>query len=104
MLIHDRGTSVLLGRPLAIADADFNTPFPRRHSPHFAPNLTSGFTEHFEHSPHLTSIQGDIINALYRPGNHKQTADQVVRHASRITKGFGAFSRGILGERYRAFF
>ncbi|KAG8863142.1 hypothetical protein FRB96_009324 [Tulasnella sp. 330] len=104
VLIHDRGTSVLLGRPLAIADADFNTPFPRRHSPHFAPNLTSGFTEHFEHSPHLTSIQGDIINALYRPGNHKQTADQVVRHASRITKGFGAFSRGILGERYRAFF
>ncbi|KAG9039449.1 hypothetical protein FRB95_010738 [Tulasnella sp. JGI-2019a] len=104
VLIHDRGTSVQLGRPLAIADADFNTPFPRRHFPHFSPNLTSSFTEHFEHSPHLTSIQGDIINALYRPGNHKQTADQVVRHASRITKGFGAFSRGILGERYRAFF
>ncbi|KAG8907998.1 hypothetical protein FRB99_001164 [Tulasnella sp. 403] len=101
VLIHDRGTSVLLGRPLAIADADFNTPFPKRLCPH----LPGGqFSEHYEHSPHLTSIQGDIINALYRPGNHKQTADQVVRHASRITKGLGAFSRGILGPSYRAFF
>ena len=95
-MIHDRGTSVLLGRPLAIADADFNTPFPKRFS-------ASMFSEHFDHSPHLTGIQGDIINALYRPGNHKQSADQVVRHASRITKNLVGF-RSVLPDTYRPFF
>lgn len=102
VLIHDRGTSVLLGRPLAIADADFNAPAPKRVCDAFGPSGL--FSEHFEHSPQLASIQGDIINALYRPGNHKLTADQIVRHASRITKGLREFSRGALNSSYRPFF
>ncbi|KAG8929189.1 hypothetical protein FRC01_004725 [Tulasnella sp. 417] len=102
VMIHDRGTSVLLGRPLAIADADFNAPAPKRVSDAFGPSGL--FSEHFEHSPQLASIQGDIINALYRPGNHKLTADQMVRHASRITKGLREFSRGALNSSYRPFF
>ncbi|KAG9018248.1 hypothetical protein FRB90_011754 [Tulasnella sp. 427] len=102
VMIHDRGTSVLLGRPLAIADADFNAPAPKRIYDAFGPSGL--FSEHFEHSPQLASIQGDIINALYRPGNHKLSADQIVRHASRITKGLREFSRGALNSSYRPFF
>ncbi|KAG8970585.1 hypothetical protein FRC03_006714 [Tulasnella sp. 419] len=96
VMIHDRGTSVLLGRPLAIADQDFNTPVPNRF------NATL-FSEHFDHSSILASIQGEIINALYRPGRHKQTSDQVLRHASRITKSLANFKTR-LPESYLPFF
>ncbi|KDQ14329.1 hypothetical protein BOTBODRAFT_349070 [Botryobasidium botryosum FD-172 SS1] len=89
VMIHDRGTSVLLGRPLAIADTDFNTPTALRDN-------HSKFSEHFDHSPPLTRIQGDIINALHRPG--KQSVDQIVRMATRIENLFWNFKLSLPKE------
>ncbi|KAH8977702.1 hypothetical protein EDB86DRAFT_3067616 [Lactarius hatsudake] len=59
VLVHDRGTSLLLGRPLAIAPYDTNTPHPVR-------------------------PKQDIINSLYSP--HGQSGDAIMRHATRIVK------------------
>lgn len=89
-MIHDRGTSVLLGRPLAISDEHLSTPPPSRD------NL-SWFSEHFHHSPYLTQVQGDIINALYRPG--KCDAEKIIKYAIRIEQSFFNF-RKILPSSY----
>lgn len=97
VLVHDRGTSILLGRPLAISPSDSNTPRPTR--PKQA--HLSDFSEHFEHSQPVAEIQADIINALYTP--KKQAADTIMRNATRIIKSMLEFRRG-LPERYKYYF
>ncbi|KAJ2926835.1 hypothetical protein H1R20_g10255, partial [Candolleomyces eurysporus] len=97
VLIHDRGTSILLGRPLAISPHDTNTPRPVRPL-----DMTlNDFSEHFELSQPIAEIQADIINSLYRP--HKQTPDAIMRKATRIVKSMADFRRG-LPDRYKYYF
>ena len=93
-MVHDRGTSILLGRPLAIAPSDSNTPHPTRG------NL-SDFSEHFLLSHPIADIQADIINSLYSPS--KQSGDALVRHATRIIKSMVEF-RKRLPESYQYYF
>ncbi|KAL7279377.1 hypothetical protein ACG7TL_007218 [Trametes sanguinea] len=94
VLVHDRGTSILLGRPLAIAPSDSNTPRPTR-------GQGTDISEHFVLSAPIAEIQADIINSLYAPT--RQTADAIMRHASRITKSMAVFKKQ-LPERYRWYF
>ncbi|KAI9001540.1 fungal-specific transcription factor domain-containing protein [Trametes punicea] len=94
VLVHDRGTSILLGRPLAIAPSDSNTPRPTR-------GKGTDISEHFVLNAPIAEIQADIINSLYTPT--RQTADAIMRHASRITKSMAVFKRQ-LPERYKWYF
>ncbi|KAF8240685.1 hypothetical protein L208DRAFT_1384110 [Tricholoma matsutake] len=93
VLVHDRGTSILLGRPLAISPSDSNTPAPTR--------LPSDFSEHFELSNPVAEIQADIINSLYKPGH--QDGDTIMRNATRIIRAMLEFRKSI-PERYRYYF
>ncbi|KXN85857.1 Positive regulator of purine utilization [Leucoagaricus sp. SymC.cos] len=97
VLMHDRGTSILLGRPLAIAPSDTNTPRPSRHKG----IRNEDFSEHFELSGPVAEIQADIINSLYTP--KKQSGDTVMRNATRIIKSMIEFRR-CLPERYKYYF
>ncbi|TEB09752.1 hypothetical protein FA13DRAFT_1058471 [Coprinellus micaceus] len=97
VLIHDRGTSILLGRPLAISPSDINTPRPIRP----LASTLSDFSEHFELSHPVAEIQADIINSLYTP--NKQRAEVIMHHATRIVRRMADFRRG-LPERYRYYF
>jgi hypothetical protein len=94
VMVHDRGTSILLGRPLAIAPSDSNTPRPSR-------SKTPDFSEHFVLSSPIAEIQADIINSLYMPT--RQSGDAIMRHATRIIKSFKEFKRN-LPEPYRLYF
>ncbi|VDC07224.1 unnamed protein product [Peniophora sp. CBMAI 1063] len=98
ILVHDRGTSILLGRPLAIAPSDSSTPQPtlplQKHG-------RRDFSEHFLFSPPIAAIQADIIQSLYSP--QTVTSDQIQRHATRIVKGLVAF-RTSLPDRYQYYF
>lgn len=94
IVLHDRGTSILLGRPLAIAPYDSNTPRP-------SAGKGDGISEHFILSSPIVEIQADIINSLYAPT--RQSADSIVRHASRIMKSIQSFIRQ-LPEAYRDYF
>ncbi|KAF9523552.1 fungal-specific transcription factor domain-containing protein [Crepidotus variabilis] len=97
VLIHDRGTSILLGRPLAISTSDTNTPHPlRAKNFHFAQ-----FSEHFELSQPVADIQADIINSLYAPA--RQATDTIWRNAKRIIKRMTEFRRS-LPEKYHYYF
>ncbi|KAI0297275.1 hypothetical protein B0F90DRAFT_1819450 [Multifurca ochricompacta] len=96
VLVHDRGTSLLLGRPLAIAPNDTNTPRPVRPM-----STRSDVSEHFLQSQPIAEIQADIINSLYSP--HGQSADAIMRHATRIVKSMVEFRRQ-LPERYKPYF
>ncbi|THV03178.1 hypothetical protein K435DRAFT_962559 [Dendrothele bispora CBS 962.96] len=97
VLVHDRGTSLLLGRPLAIAPSDANTPRPSRPK-----NARSAeFSEHFELSHPIAEIQADIINSLYSPS--RQSGDTIMRNATRIIKSMQEFRRG-LPEEYKNYF
>ncbi|KAF7789708.1 hypothetical protein EIP86_000654 [Pleurotus ostreatoroseus] len=93
VLVHDRGTSILLGRPLAISPSDTNTPHPSRKDPEIS--------EHFMLSAPIAEIQADIINSLYAP--IRQTEDSIMRHASRIMKSMTEF-RKQMPEEYKYFF
>ncbi|KAF7327603.1 Zn(2)-C6 fungal-type domain-containing protein [Mycena kentingensis (nom. inval.)] len=95
ILIHDRGTSVLLGRPLGIAPSDSNTPRPSRLRDHH------GFSEHFELSHPVAEIQADIINSLYSPT--RQKGDALMRNATRVIKSMSEFRRS-LPDRYQNYF
>ncbi|TFK18129.1 hypothetical protein FA15DRAFT_603884 [Coprinopsis marcescibilis] len=97
VLIHDRGTSILLGRPLAISPSDTNTPRPSR--PLKA--RFSDFSEHFELSHPIAEIQADIINSLYTP--NKQAPDTIMRNATRIIKSMSEFRRS-MPDRYKFYF
>ncbi|KAH9848389.1 fungal-specific transcription factor domain-containing protein [Lenzites betulinus] len=94
VLVHDRGTSILLGRPLAIAPSDSNTPRPTR-------GQGTDISEHFVLSAPIAEIQADIINSLYAPT--RQTAGSIVRHASRITKSMVVFKKQ-LPDHYKWYF
>lgn len=96
VLVHDRGTSLLLGRPLAIAPYDTDTPYPMR-----AQSPRPDISEHFLLSHPVAAIQADIINSLYSP--HTQTGDAIVRAATRIVKSMVEFRRQ-LPERYKWYF
>jgi len=93
ILIHDRGTSILLGRPLAISPSDSNTPRPKGPKPELS--------DHYLYSPPLVEIQADIINSLYIPT--WQSADTIMRHATRIIKSMVVF-RNQLPESYKTLF
>ena len=99
VMIHDRGTSILLGRPLAIAPSDSNTPRPQ-HRPK-GKNENLNYSDHFVQSASIVDIQADIINSLYTPV--KQAPDAIMRHARRITKSMVEF-RNQLPESYKPFF
>lgn len=94
VMVHDRGTSILLGRPLAIAPFDSNTPHP-------IPSDGHDFSEHFLLSHPIAEIQADIINSLYTPT--RQTGDTLMRHATRIIKSMVEF-RKRLPESYMYYF
>ncbi|KAI9512942.1 hypothetical protein F5148DRAFT_972578 [Russula earlei] len=96
VLVQDRGTSLLLGRPLAISPNDTNTQHPVRPKSG-RPDLS----EHFLLSHPIAEIQADIIISLYSP--HGQSADSTVRHATRIVKSMVEFRRQ-LPERYKPYF
>jgi hypothetical protein len=96
-MIHDRGTSILLGRPLGISPSDSNTPHPSRpKNARFAE-----FSEHFELSLPVADFQADIINSLYAPT--RQAGDTIMRNATRIIKSMVEFRRR-LPDRYRHYF
>jgi len=84
VMIHDRGTSVLLGRPLAIAQEDFDTP---------PPTVSATVSDHFVDSKALTDVQADIINSLYRPA--PQSTDEFMHHARRILLSMTTFAKGL---------
>ena len=87
VLIHDRGTSILLGRPLAISPSDTNTPPPVR-----TKSMLSGPVANF---------QADVINSLYTP--QRLSADTIMRNATRIIKSMVEFRKG-LPEKYKYYF
>ena len=58
-------------------------------------------SEHFLLSHPIAQIQADIINSLYSP--HGQSADSIIRHATRIVKSMIEFRRQP-PERYKAVF
>ncbi|KIK25070.1 hypothetical protein PISMIDRAFT_677624 [Pisolithus microcarpus 441] len=97
VMVHDRGTSILLGRPLAISPSDSNTPHPSRP----VKGLLSEFTEHFLLSHPIAEIQADIINSLYAPAS--KSVDTIMRHATRIIKSMLEFRRQ-LPESYKHYF
>ena len=97
VLVHDRGTSILLGRPYGISSSDFNTPLPTR-----PPGThVSEFSEHFELSNPIAEIQADIIGSLYPP--ERGTGNILMQHATGIMKRMEEFKKG-LPERYRYYF
>ncbi|KAI0073683.1 hypothetical protein K474DRAFT_1666320 [Panus rudis PR-1116 ss-1] len=94
VLLHDRGTSILLGRPLAIAPSDSNTPRPTR-------GKGTEVSEHFVLSAPIAEIQADIINSLYAPTT--QSGGSILRHANRIIKSMVEFRRQ-LPDSYKWYF
>ncbi|GLB40586.1 putative fungal specific transcription factor [Lyophyllum shimeji] len=98
VLVHDRGTSILLGRPLGIAPSDSNTPPPIRPKD----GRPADYSEHFEHSMGVADIQADIINSLYTP-KKRQSADVIMRNATRIIKRMSDFRKS-LPEKYNLYF
>lgn len=96
VMVHDRGTSILLGRPLGIAPYDSNTSRPSQPKTGKAP-----FSEHFLLSHPIAEIQADIINSLYTPTS--QSPDQTMRQASRIIKSMVEIKRQ-LPEQYQRYF
>lgn len=98
-VMHDRGTSILLGRPLAIASSDSNTPPPKVRKDPDA--VDTDFSSHFEHSIPIAEIQADIIVSLYSP--NRQDKATVMQHATRIIKKFHGL-RKKLPEKFQNYF
>lgn len=101
VIVHDRGTSILLGRPLAIAPSDSNTPAPQVRKDADGNVIDVEFSPHFEHSNPVAEIQADIINSLYCPT--RQDKATIMRHATRIIKKFQEF-RKRMPEKYQYYF
>ncbi|KAG5646106.1 hypothetical protein DXG03_004345 [Asterophora parasitica] len=97
VLIHDRGTSILLGRPLAISPSDSSTPHPVP-----ASLRNTDFSEHFEYSMPVADIQADIINSLYSP-KKRQSGEMIMYNATRIIKRMSDLRQG-LPEKYNLYF
>ncbi|GAB1521756.1 hypothetical protein RhiTH_004853 [Rhizoctonia solani] len=96
-LIHDRGTSLILGRPLAIADLDYNTPLPDQY---FCGRKM--FSDYIHDCSPIVVIQGDIITSLYRPG--KLDAYTLMRHATRINNRFIKYRKELPQPGYQWYF
>lgn len=98
VMVHDRGTSLQLGRPLAVSPADSNTP-------HVIRNTNAGeppeFSEHFLYSFPIADIQADIINSLYAPA--QKISETTTKHAKRIIRKMVEF-RKQLPETYQPYF
>jgi hypothetical protein len=101
VLVHDRGTSILLGRPLAISPSDFNTPGPKLRRDPDGNVLDAEFSLHFEQSYPVAEIQADIINSLYSP--HRQNKTTIMQHATRIIEKLQDFQKS-LPEKYQYYF
>jgi hypothetical protein len=101
VLVHDRGTSILLGRPLAISPSDFNTPGPKLQRDPDGNVLDAEFSLHFEQSYLVAEIQADIINSLYTP--HRQNKTIIMHHAIRIIGKLQDFQKS-LPEKYHYYF
>ncbi|CAE6519178.1 unnamed protein product [Rhizoctonia solani] len=96
-LIHDRGTSLILGRPLAIADVDYNTPLPSQYF-----NGHKMFSDYIRDCSPIVVIQGDIITSLYRPG--KLDGYTLMRHATRINSRFVKYRNELPQPEYQWYF
>lgn len=110
ILIHDRGTSILLGRPLAVRPEDSDVPMPVR-KPRVTPKKRKhdddNFSEHFELSHPISDILADIINTLYSPqksgGESSMRGQALLSNAKRIIRRMSDF-RDSMPERYAWFF
>ncbi len=94
VLVHDRVTSLLLGRPLAIAPSDANTPRPSRMSS--ATRLTGlgeDFSEHFDLSHPVADNTSRYHQFVVLPS--RQSGDTIMRNATRIIKSMVEFRRGL---------
>ncbi|CAE6426805.1 unnamed protein product [Rhizoctonia solani] len=96
-LIHDRGTSLILGRPLAIADVDYNTPLPDQYF-----SGRKMFSDYIRDCSPIVVIQGDIITSLYRPG--KLDGYMLMRHATRINHRFVKYRKELPQPEYQWYF
>ncbi|CAE6413146.1 hypothetical protein ACGC1H_002950 [Rhizoctonia solani] len=96
-LIHDRGTSLILGRPLAIADVDYNTPLPDQYF-----NGRMMFSDYIRDCSPIVVIQGDIITSLYRPG--RLDGYTLMRHATRINHRFIKYRNELPQPEYQWYF
>ncbi|KAF8622561.1 hypothetical protein AX15_006910 [Amanita polypyramis BW_CC] len=101
VLIQDRGTSILLGRPLAISPSDSNTPMSKVRKDSDGNTIDADFSTHFELSHPVAEIQADVINSLYSP--NRQDKYTIMRHATRIIKRFQDFQKS-LPERQQYYF
>lgn len=63
IMVHDRGTSTICGRPLGIQRNDFNTPFPVQ----FLNNMKL-FSDDFPFSNGLCDVQAELVCSLFAPG------------------------------------
>jgi Fungal specific transcription factor domain len=91
-VMHDRDTSIIFGRPLAIQRADFNTAAPSRFIEIPGSNEpTAVFSEHVDISAELVHIQAEVINSLYRPGI--LTGEQVVLRAIDVERSLEQWRR-----------
>jgi hypothetical protein len=75
ILVLDRCTSIVLGRPLAVAP--FQPSMLRSSS-----GLIEGLSDYFVSSTAVSEIQADIVNSLYIPT--RQSTDSTTRHTTRI--------------------
>lgn len=97
LMIHDRGTAILLGRPLAIAPSDSNVPIPVR----TWTGKHADFSEHFDLSHPIAVIQADVVNSLYTP--QKLYGQQLLRVATRIIESM-VHKRNEFPNTYRHYF
>ncbi|KAL1728187.1 fungal-specific transcription factor domain-containing protein [Schizophyllum commune] len=80
VLIHDRGTSVIFGRPLGIHPDETNTPMPVPY-PDPAREIASS---HFYLSHAVADIQKEIILKLYAPKTPPRSAPELIGNAKAI--------------------
>jgi hypothetical protein len=93
VMMHDRGISLLLGRPLALHPNDSTSP---------APALQHlGVSEHYKLSRAIVDVQGDIVACLYTP--NRPVGKDLLRHVARILQHLKA-CRHELGDKYAKYF
>jgi hypothetical protein len=98
VLLHDRGTSVLLGRPLAMHPLDSNSPAPVDQKLPSEPALS----EHFRLSHPIINVQAEIVTSLYRP--HVLDGKELLAHTKRILESLTYTRRNLFGEKYKYYF
>ncbi|KAJ8487616.1 hypothetical protein ONZ45_g14269 [Pleurotus djamor] len=98
VLMHDRGTSILLGRPLGISPEDSNTPHPT-----YTPGKQRDFSEDFMLSFPIIDIQAMVVNSLYRPKEPDSDWEERVIRTKKIISSISEFRR-TLPEPYKYYF